>query len=125
MSKATKKLPDDPTIWRVDDALWERLAPLLVIEKVGKKSGRPRKSDRQILDGLIWLARTGAQWDALPREFGASPRCMTAFRSGSATGCSPEPGRCCWKSTTTWWASIGPGKLPTAASSKLRWEKGG
>jgi len=24
---------DDPTIWRVDDVLWARLAPLLVVDK--------------------------------------------------------------------------------------------
>ena len=62
---------DDPTIWRVDDALWAELAPLLVVDKPRKKPGRTRKDDRPILDGLIWLSRTGSQWAAWPRaEFG-------------------------------------------------------
>jgi transposase len=61
---------DDPTIWRVDDALWGKLAPILKSDKVRKKAGRPRRDDRAIFDGLIWLARTGSQWAALPREFG-------------------------------------------------------
>jgi transposase len=61
---------DDPTIWRVDDALWAKLAPILKCGKVRKKPGRPRRDDRAIFDGLIWLARTGGQWAALPREFG-------------------------------------------------------
>jgi len=61
---------DDPTIWRVDDALWARLAPILTVAKARKKPGRPRRDDRAIFDGLIWLARTGSQWAALPREFG-------------------------------------------------------
>jgi len=65
---ATEK--DDPTIWRVDDALWAILRPILTISKPRKKSGRPRRDDRAIFDGLIWLARTGSQWAALPREFG-------------------------------------------------------
>lgn len=65
---ATEK--DDPTIWRVDDALWAKLAPILRSDKVRKKPGRPRRDDRAIFDGLIWLARTGSQWAALPREFG-------------------------------------------------------
>ena len=38
--------------------------------KARKKPGRPRRDDRAIFDGLIWLARTGAQWSQLPREFG-------------------------------------------------------
>lgn len=61
---------DDSTIWRVDDALWAKLAPILRSDKVRKKPGRPRRDDRAIFDGLIWLARTGSQWAALPREFG-------------------------------------------------------
>jgi putative transposase len=61
---------DDPTIWRVDDALWATLAPILKCDKVRKKPGRPRRDDRAIFDGLVWLARTGSQWAALPREFG-------------------------------------------------------
>src|SRR5262245_46066373 len=61
---------DDPTIWRVDDALWALIEPALSSAKTRKKPGRPRRDDRPIFDGLIWLARTGGQWAALPREFG-------------------------------------------------------
>ena len=61
---------DDPTIWRVDDALWAILAPILTIDKPRKKSGRPRRDDRAIFDGLIWLARTGSQWKELPARYG-------------------------------------------------------
>ncbi len=67
----TERPADDPTIWRVDDRLWGRLAPILRIDKPRKKPGRPRRDDRPIFDGLIWLARTGSQWAQLPREFGA------------------------------------------------------
>lgn len=66
----TASAKDDPTIWRVDDALWAQLEPILRTDKVRKKPGRPRRDDRAIFDGLIWLARTGSQWAALPREFG-------------------------------------------------------
>lgn len=78
--------PDDPTIWRVDDALWERLAPILRIHKPRKKPGRPRRDDRAIFDGLIWLARTGAQWAALPREFGPKSTVHLRFTEWVATG---------------------------------------
>src|SRR5215217_9347715 len=61
---------DEPTIWRVDGALWTKLAPILASDKVREKPGRPRRDDRAIFDGLIRLARTGGQWAALPREFG-------------------------------------------------------
>jgi hypothetical protein len=46
MSEPKKKRPDDPTIWSVDDALWERLAPLLVVEKVRSPADPGRVTDR-------------------------------------------------------------------------------
>ena len=52
---------DDPTIWRVVDALWAQLEPVLRSDKVHKKPGRPRRDNLAIFDGLIWLARTGGQ----------------------------------------------------------------
>jgi putative transposase len=77
---------DDPTIWRVDDALWAELAPILRVDKVRKKSGRPRRDDRTIFDGLIWLARTGSQWSQLPREFGPKSTVHERFSEWIATG---------------------------------------
>src|SRR3954463_6865627 len=81
---ATEK--DDPTIWRVDDELWALLEPLLRSTKARKKSGRPRRDDRAIFDGLIWLARTGAQWSQLPREFGPKSTVHERFTEWIATG---------------------------------------
>jgi transposase len=77
---------DDPTIWRVDDALWALLEPLLRSDKPRKKPGRPRRDDRAIFDGLIWLARTGAQWSALPREFGPKSTVHERFSEWVETG---------------------------------------
>lgn len=77
---------DDPTIWRVDDALWALLAPILKSEKARTKPGRPRRDDRAIFDGLIWLARTGAQWSQLPREFGPKSTVHERFSEWVETG---------------------------------------
>jgi len=77
---------DDPTIWRVDDALWGEIAPILRIDKPRKKPGRPRRDDWAIFDGLIWLARTGSQWSQLPREFGPKPTVHGRFAEWVATG---------------------------------------
>jgi len=79
--------PDDPTIWRADDALWAELAPLLVLDKPRKKPGRPRLDDRPIFDGLIWLARNGGQWATLPRQFGAKSTVHARFQEGVEYGC--------------------------------------
>ena len=78
--------PDDPTIWRVDDTLWAKLAPLLRVDKPRKKAGRPRRADRPILDGILWLLRTGAQWSALPPWFGPKSTCHDRFQEWVASG---------------------------------------
>ncbi len=77
---------DDPTIWRVDDALWTKLAPLLRSTKARKLPGRPRRDDRPIFDGLVWLARTGSQWSQLPRHFGPKSTVHERFAEWVATG---------------------------------------
>jgi transposase len=84
---AATKPKGAPTIWRVDDALWAELPPLLVINKPRKKPGRPRHDDRPIFDGLIWLARNGGQWRSLPREFGAKSTVNDRFREWVTHGC--------------------------------------
>jgi len=84
-AEATPTEQNDPTIWRVDDALWAKLEPILKSDKVRKKPGRPRRDDRAIFDGLIWLARTGSQWAALPRQFGPKSTVHERFSEWVAT----------------------------------------
>ena len=83
---ATPAEQDDPTIWRVDDALWALLHPILRVDKPRKKPGRPRRDDRAIFDGVIWLARTGSQWSRLPREFGPKSTVHLRFTEWVAAG---------------------------------------
>lgn len=61
-----------PTIWEVPEALWEKLfLPLLTELDPPSKMGRPRADQRRCLDGMIYRARTGCQWNHLPKEFGS------------------------------------------------------
>lgn len=85
---ATPQPKDDPTIWRVDDVLWAKVQPLLEVHKPRKKPGAPRKDNRRIFDGLIWLARTGAQWAAWPREqFGPKSTAHDRLQEWVEYGC--------------------------------------
>jgi putative transposase len=77
---------DDPTIWRVDDVLWARLAPLLVVRKPRKKPGRPRTADRPLFNGVIWILRTGAQWTEMPAEFGPKSTVHDRFQEWVQSG---------------------------------------
>ena len=50
------------------DEQWEKLSPLLPPEK--PKTGHPAKDHRLILNGILWILRTGAPWRDLPERYG-------------------------------------------------------
>ena len=50
------------------DAQWERLQPLLPLERSG--AGRPLELDlRRVVNAIFYLLRTGCQWDELPKDY--------------------------------------------------------
>jgi transposase len=51
------------------DAQWEKLLPLLPPQK--PRTGRPAKDHRAILDGILWVLRTGSPWRSLPERYGS------------------------------------------------------
>ena len=51
------------------ERMWKKLAPLLPAER-GRKA-RPSKDNREMVEGMLWKARTGSPWRDLPCEFGA------------------------------------------------------
>ena len=72
--------------WAVNDALWERVKPLIPPAPSHAKGGRPRVSDRQIFAALVYILRTGIQWNALPRELGASSTVHDRFQEWEQAG---------------------------------------
>lgn len=70
MGKRHKEAKPLPTIWRVPDKLWERIAPVIEALDPPARTGRPRADARPILDGVIFRLRTGCQWNKLPEHFG-------------------------------------------------------
>jgi transposase len=57
---------------------WKLIEPLLP----GKAStGRPRADDRNTLNGILWVLRTGARWADIPRQYGASSTCHDRLQS--------------------------------------------
>lgn len=51
------------------DEQWARVEPLLPPLRSGRP-GRPYHDHRRILNGLLWLAKTGVAWRDLPERFG-------------------------------------------------------
>ena len=53
--------------WLVSDELWSRIQPLLpkAPARPSSRGGRPRVPDRDAMNGILFVLRTGCQWNAL------------------------------------------------------------
>ena len=57
-----------PRRHEISDIDWERIKDLLPPENTGE--GRPSKPNRLMLNGMLWIAKTGSPWRDLPERFG-------------------------------------------------------
>jgi transposase len=69
----------------VSDELWALIAPEIPPEPPKPKGGRPRVPDRAALTGILFVLKTGIQWEDLPQEMGC--------------GC----GMTCWRRLRDWY----------------------
>ncbi|MEC4817923.1 MAG: transposase [Scytonema sp. PMC 1069.18] len=47
---------------------WERLKTLLPPQK--PRTGKPNQYHRQVVNGILWILRTGAPWPDMPERYG-------------------------------------------------------
>ena len=67
---------------------WAFVAPLIREPKRRKDGlGRPRRDPRDVLDGILWVLRTGARWCDLPRDrYPSYQTCHRRFQQWSRDG---------------------------------------
>ena len=72
----------------INAGLWKKIEPLLPEAKPRDKGGRPRVSDQQALNGILFVLRTGIAWEDLPQElgFGSGMTCWRRLREWQAAG---------------------------------------
>jgi transposase len=68
----------------MSDEEWAVFSPFLT-ENRGR-GGRPPRDHRRNLDGIFWVARTGAPWRDLPEEFGLWGSVYRQFRRWTLSG---------------------------------------
>ena len=63
------------------DEQWAILEPLIPkLERRSDGKGRPEKHpDRAVLNGVLWVLRTGAAWGDLPERFPSGSTCFRRF----------------------------------------------
>jgi transposase len=68
------------TIRRIPDELWDEIKIMLPTEKPNNTTGRPIVPFRRVLDGILYVLRTGCQWKMLPKEYGSGSTCHRRFQ---------------------------------------------
>lgn len=64
---------------------WARIKDMLPPENTGKK-GRPGKDNRNMLNGMLWITRSGSQWRNLPECYGPWESVYSRFRKWQENG---------------------------------------
>jgi transposase len=68
------------------DAQWELLKSIVEPKTPAKRRGRPWKETRAVLEGVLWILRTGAQWAELPGKFPPYQTCHRRFQAWVRAG---------------------------------------
>ena len=75
------------TLWEVPDGLWEKMERILPAEKPAGRVGRPALPNRQVVNGILFVLRSGCQWKGLKKEwYGASSSLHERFQSWNEAG---------------------------------------
>jgi transposase len=72
--------PHKYAITKIPDKLWDNIVTILPKEKPENAVGRPIVPFRKVMDGIMYVLRTGCQWKMLPREYGSGSTCHRRFQ---------------------------------------------
>lgn len=62
------------------DAQWQKIEPLLPKPKRSSSGGRPPADARGVLEGILWVLKSGARWKDLPARFPSPSTCWRRLR---------------------------------------------
>ncbi|MFD1127655.1 IS5 family transposase [Paenibacillus provencensis] len=69
----------------IRDDQWEQLKDLLPLERKLQR-GRPATDNRKMLNGMLWVIRSGVPWRDLPEYYGSWSSVHSRFRRWEKTG---------------------------------------
>src|SRR3954451_1605167 len=78
MARSTKRV--------LTDEQWSRIEPWLPEYEPSPQGGRPRADDRECLEGILWLVRTGARWQDIPVDLPSGSTCWRRLREWAGEG---------------------------------------
>jgi len=66
--------------WELSDAQWQLIEPLLRPKRRADGRGRPWQDTQAVLNGILWVLGTGAQWRELPKKYPPYQTCHRRFQ---------------------------------------------
>ena len=70
----------------VTDGMWAQIEPLLPELPRHRKGGRPWADSREVVEGILWVLKTGARWRDLPAEYPSPSTCWRRLRRWEEDG---------------------------------------
>ena len=67
----------------LSDEQWAKVEPLL---PKSRSRGRPWADNRRVLEGILWVLKTGARWRDLPKEYPSASTCWRRLRQWEEHG---------------------------------------
>jgi len=89
----------------LNDAQWQKLHPLLPKKA---RTGRPAADHRVVIDGILWIHRTGAPWNDLPAHYGSRGTVSSRFYR--------------WRSQGIWQEILNRLQQTADAADQIDWE---
>lgn len=70
------------------DVQWDLIGPLVEFSQSRRADnrGRPWRQARQVMNGVLWVLRTGAPWHDLPSRYGPYQTCHRRFQQWQRSG---------------------------------------
>lgn len=76
---------------QLTDEQWAIIEPLLPeLTRRDDGRGRPWRETRQVMDGILWILRSGARWKDLPDRFPPYQTCHRRFQHWVRSGALKE-----------------------------------
>lgn len=67
-------------ILELTDQQWQFIEPSFPHKDLFQTQGRPRHHARDVLEGILWILRTGARWKDLPDRFPPYQTCHRRYQ---------------------------------------------
>lgn len=68
------------------DEQWALIEPLMPVHRRTDGRGRPPQPARFVLNGILWILRTGARWQDLPDRYPPYQTCHRRFQNWAKNG---------------------------------------